>query len=162
MLLQCQASQRAMPADITSAMRRARIPYYGSCELNRYPGREDQGKPEAHYLTLPSDREPSRAYRCMFQSSRRAKLRAEADNLFAILAPPALRDCRQDDLWILSSSPWFREPTGKGHARDRLNPTWIAFARSLWHGPNKDGRYSIHDAPSRTRFRISAFGALRD
>ena len=161
-LQQCQTSQRAMPADITSAMRRAQIPYYGGCELNHYPAREDQGKPEADYLTLTSDREPSRAYRCMLRSSLESQASCRRQQPVCQSAPQVLLDCRQDDLWILSSSFWFCEPPGNGHARDRPNPTWTAFARSRWHGPNKDGRYPIHESASMTCFRILALYPLRE
>lgn len=47
---------------------------------------------------------------------------------------------RRDDLWFLSSTAAFkgRHP---GEIGGRLAMPWLAVARSLWHGPNRDGKY---------------------
>lgn len=48
--------------------------------------------------------------------------------------------CRQDDLWVLSSAASMHLGGGRGKVVDRLNQQWTECARSLWHGPNKDGK----------------------
>jgi hypothetical protein len=47
---------------------------------------------------------------------------------------------RRDDLWLLSSTPDFRPSLAPGQPGDRTRQPWTAVARSLWHGPNQDGK----------------------
>lgn len=56
--------------------------------------------------------------------------------------------CRQDDLWVLSSAASMREGAGRGKVFDRLNQPWTECARSLWHGPNRDGKCAPSPFPS--------------
>ena len=44
-------------------------------------------------------------------------------------------------MWVISSTPDFR-PAGfaPGQPGDRSRAPWLAVARSLWHGPNQDGK----------------------
>ncbi|KAK9800288.1 hypothetical protein WJX73_004434 [Symbiochloris irregularis] len=48
---------------------------------------------------------------------------------------------RRDDLWVLSSSP--NLDPAEGETNNRSQKPWLAVARSLWHGPNKDGKMHI-------------------
>lgn len=43
----------------------------------------------------------------------------------------------KDDLWVISSGPFLSERAVGGGAGGR---PWVMLARSLWHGPNQDGR----------------------
>lgn len=52
----------------------------------------------------------------------------------------AVLPCRKDDLWVLSSTPDFRSGFAPGQPGDRSRAPWLAVARSLWHGPNQDGK----------------------
>jgi hypothetical protein len=49
--------------------------------------------------------------------------------------------CRKDDLWVLSNNAEFQGGGfAPGQAGDRSRAPWVAVARSLWHGPNQDGK----------------------
>lgn len=49
--------------------------------------------------------------------------------------------CRKDDLWVLSNTAEFRGGGfAPGQPGDRSRAPWVAVARSLWHGPNQDGK----------------------
>ena len=50
-------------------------------------------------------------------------------------------ECRKDELWVISSSPFLEVPTMQG-LFDRTQLPWVAVVRSLWHGPNPDGRHA--------------------
>lgn len=47
-------------------------------------------------------------------------------------------DFRKDDLWVVGSGPEL-QGTAAGRVGDRL-ASWVAVARSCWHGPNREGR----------------------
>lgn len=49
-------------------------------------------------------------------------------------------DYRKGDLWIVSNHPQFAAGLGAGQPGDRSRAPWVAVARSLWHGPNQDGK----------------------
>lgn len=49
-------------------------------------------------------------------------------------------DYRKGDLWIVSNNPTFQAGLGPGQPGDRSRAPWAAVARSLWHGPNQDGK----------------------
>lgn len=48
--------------------------------------------------------------------------------------------CRKDDLWVVSNTPQFQSGYPPGQVGDRARAPWVAIARSLWHGPNQDGK----------------------
>ena len=50
-------------------------------------------------------------------------------------APLLTPYCRRHDMWVISSSPTLSPSAPSG---------WLALARSLWHGPDRDGKYRIH------------------
>ncbi|KFM27096.1 Uncharacterized protein C4orf21 [Auxenochlorella protothecoides] len=51
---------------------------------------------------------------------------------------------RRDDIWILSNDAWLGSRAERaGRPMDRLHAPWVALARSLWHGPNQEGRLAI-------------------
>ncbi len=55
-------------------------------------------------------------------------------------ARDALSACRRDDLWIISNNPEFSSGFAAGQLGDRSRAPWVAVVRSLWHGPNQDGK----------------------
>lgn len=71
-----------------------------------------------HYLVLPEPRGPATSY-------------------------------HKDDLWVLSSdSQLGRACSQRQGPRDRLADPWVVLARSAWHGPSQEGRYSSVRAPA--------------
>lgn len=47
---------------------------------------------------------------------------------------------QRDDLWVLSPEPSFQGAALPSGLKGRSPQGWVVVARSLWHGPNKDGR----------------------
>lgn len=130
-------------------------------------GEEDEGgakKPESVYLILKSGRVKHADYRCEAHEARAAggcpewaaagawpvagsglspiasmgPLLPTATSLSLLLRPT--RTHRKDDLWIISNSPDFRSGFAPGQVGDRSRAPWCAVVRSLWHGPNQDGK----------------------
>lgn len=121
---------------LETALRKARVPYYGSCELfiwQNYPARkggapagghkkrkkgqgsddeedgEEPTKPENVYLILKSGRQKSAEY-------------------------------HKGDMWIISNVPLLQSGLDAGVPGDRNRAPWTAVVCSLWHGPNQDGK----------------------
>lgn len=47
---------------------------------------------------------------------------------------------QKDDLWVLSNQPSFGlEVIGSSGAK--LQQGWLIVAHSIWHGPNREGRF---------------------
>lgn len=44
---------------------------------------------------------------------------------------------------MISSSPQFQSGLAAGQVGDKARAPWVAIARSLWHGPNQDGKFEI-------------------
>ena len=43
-------------------------------------------------------------------------------------------------MWFVSNHPLFQHGLAAGAVGDRTRAPWVAVARSLWHGPNQDGK----------------------
>lgn len=49
---------------------------------------------------------------------------------------------RKHDLWIVSNHPCLQNPP-PGAVGDKLAQPWVHVCRSLWHGPDRDGRFEV-------------------
>jgi len=58
-------------------------------------------------------------------------------------------DYSKGDLWIVSNDPLMRSGFDPGQVGDRNRAPWVAVARSLWFGPNQDGKFEIEFLSSR-------------
>ncbi|KAK9809918.1 hypothetical protein WJX72_001732 [[Myrmecia] bisecta] len=101
-------------------MRGARVPLYTDAELTMY---------QRSKKALAEDAEDGQA--------------KKATSIFLTLKSGREKssEYHKDDLWVLSSGPTFDTPLA---TRVRITERqWVAVARSLWHGPNQEGRMEI-------------------
>jgi hypothetical protein len=138
------SSSVSSSAVIEAAMRKARVPYYSSCELfiwKNYPGKSINGG--------------------NFAGGRKKKRKGDSDdgdddaspasettkpeNVYLILKSGRVKnvDYSKGDLWIVSNDPLMRSGFAPGQVGDRNRAPWVAVARSLWFGPNQDGKFEI-------------------
>jgi AAA domain/Protein of unknown function (DUF2439) len=137
---------------IEAAMRKARVPYYSTCELfiwKNYPGKSNNGgnfaggrkkkKKESDY----DDEDNTNS----FSSSEINK----PENAYLILKSGRAKnvDYSKGDLWIVSNDPLMRSGFDPGQVGDRNRAPWVTVARSLWFGPNQDGKFEIEFLSSR-------------
>lgn len=127
---------------------------------------EDEGeggakKAESVYLILKSGRVKFADYRCVARDAFSDRCRRVIPSWARVgdarsAAPTALPGLptsrpaptlclwpllnRKDDLWVISSTPDFRSGFAPGQVGDRSRAPWCAVVRSLWHGPNQDGK----------------------
>ena len=47
------------------------------------------------------------------------------------------------DLWVLSTSPYLQPSLVLGEVGDRSRAPWVVVARSLWHGPDNQGKLEV-------------------
>jgi hypothetical protein len=47
---------------------------------------------------------------------------------------------RRADLWFISNDPQLRQGAAPGQVADRTRMPWVCAVKSVWHGPNQDGK----------------------
>ena len=107
-----------------AAFRMAHIPFYASCKLTQYNAKRQAGGSGGEPL-------PKRVFLTLEDSLERSS------------------EYSRDDLWLLGSAPSLEEVPSK--AREGCSE-WLIIARSLWHGPNNEGR----SGPSPVRTCLAA------
>lgn len=61
----------------------------------------------------------------------------------AALGLQPLDHCRRYDLWLVSSDPLVLPAGGGGQQPGPRSGSWLALCRSLWHGPDRDGKFQV-------------------
>ena len=140
---------------IEAAMRKARVPYYSSCELfiwKNYPGKKNNGgnfaggrkkKKKGDDADADADGDGD-AGSSDFTTNK-------PENVYLILKSGRAKNVEysKGDLWIVSNDPFMRSGFGPGQVGDRNRAPWVAVARSTWFGPNQDGKFEIEFLSSR-------------
>ncbi|KAG7669212.1 hypothetical protein Ndes2526B_g05511 [Nannochloris sp. 'desiccata'] len=130
---------------IEAAMRKARVPYYSTCELfiwKNYPGKSNNGgnvaggrkkKNKGHYDDGYGDDGSTD-----FNTTK-------PENVYLILKSGRAKNVEysKGDLWIVSNDPFMRSGFDPGRVGDKNRAPWVGVARSLWFGPNQDGKFEI-------------------
>jgi hypothetical protein len=117
---------------LEAAMQRARVPYHGQCELlvwRNYPG----GKPGRKSRGGVADDGAG---------AGGEDAPAKPHNVYLIIKSGRVKssEYRKGDVWVVSNHPLLQAGFSPGQAGDRTRAPWAAIARSLWHGPNQDGK----------------------
>lgn len=135
------AQQGGGEVALQSAMQRARVPYHGQCELSvwrTFPnrgagwggaGRKGKGKDKGRHGN-EDEREGGDGGT------------TKAESVYLILKSGRMKasEYRRGDLWVVSNHPLLQSGWPAGIAGDNTRAPWTAVARSLWHGPNQDGK----------------------
>ncbi|KAL4457552.1 hypothetical protein ABPG75_012417 [Micractinium tetrahymenae] len=123
---------------LEACLRQARVPYYGNCELFIWKNNFKGGGAAKHGKR-------SKRSQCEESDGGEEEAAAKPDSVYLILKSGRQKSAeyRKDDLWVLSSTPDFRSGFAAGQLGDRSHAPWLAVARSLWHGPNQDGKFEI-------------------
>lgn len=115
-------------AEVENLSRKARIPYHGECQIKTY--RNNNNNKEYFSKTKKNKRRACEEEEedCSGQETKR-------EQVYLILGEfrGKASSYHKSDVWILSNSPTFGFKKGQS--------VWTCFVKSVWHGPNKDGKY---------------------
>ena len=130
--VQKQSGAMVAPHHLDEACQKAKIrEYHGECLLKLFSKEKrkqmDGSDPES---TL----EHKDSVYLVLGSHRRAKA----------------ADYHKSDVWIISNSPSFGFSSREG-AR-HLGTSWTCAVKSLWHGPNKDGKFQVEFVSNRPQY----------
>ena len=132
-------AQQAVQA-IEAAMRKSRVPYHSACELfiwKNLPGKKSGGfaggrrrQKKGDYADLAAEAE----------DNNNGPVKPE--NVYLVLKSGRGKnvDYSKGDVWIISNDPFFKSGFDPGRPGDRSRVPWVAVVRSLWFGPNQDGK----------------------
>lgn len=124
---------------IETAMRKGRVPYHSACELliwKNLPGKKAGGFAGGRRRQKKGD----------FADESTAGdddgAVTKSENVYLILKSGRGKnvDYSKGDVWVISNDPFFRSGFDPGKPGDRTREPWVAVARSLWFGPNQDGK----------------------
>jgi hypothetical protein len=144
------SSSSSAPAAVEAAMRKARVPYYSTCELfiwKNYPSKNNNGGAFAG----GRKKKKKDDYDDGDGPSSDGTTATKPENVYLILKSGRVKnvDYSKGDLWVLSNDPLMRSGFDPGQVGDRTKTPWVAVARSLWFGPNQDGKFEIEFMSSR-------------
>lgn len=121
------------PAAIEAAMRKAHVSYYAFCDVFIW-----KNKPGGQSCTFPGGKRKRKktADNDDGDVNEDPNSPAKPQNVYLILKSgrERSREYSKGGLWLTSIDPLF------GHSGRKDNSHWVAVARSLWHGPNQDGK----------------------
>eukprot|EP00887_Chlorella_sp_A99_P002672 scaffold6.g2672.t1 len=136
------ARGRARPgggaAALEAQLRQARLPYYGSCELVVWRAKKGGWAGKRRRRSGGDGEEEEEA-------AREGVAAKKDESMYLILKSGRQRgaDYSKDDLWVISNTPEFRSGFVPGQLGDRNHAPWVAVVRSLWFGPNQDGKFEV-------------------
>lgn len=116
---QFQQPQSVDGAALERGCQQAHVPYFASCELSSVTFRRREDEPGGAAST--------------------------SKTVFYLTVPNArgrLKTFRRHDLWVLGSESTLSLPPPAA-VFDRLRRPWLAVVRSLWHGPDRDGKMEV-------------------
>ena len=133
------SSSASSSAALEAAMRKARVPYYSTCELfiwKNYPGKQNGGNFSGGRKKKKKDSDSG------YDDEGPSDSASKPENVYLILKSGRVKnvDYSKGDLWILSNHPLMKSGFDPGQPGDRTKVPWVAVARSLWFGPNQDGK----------------------
>lgn len=117
-------------AEVENLCQKARIPYHGECQVKTY--RNSTNNKEFFSKTKKNKR------RAWEEDQEDGSVQdAKKEQVYLILGSSRGKasSYHKSDVWILSNSPTFGFKKGQS--------VWTCFAKSVWHGPNKDGKYVV-------------------
>jgi hypothetical protein len=129
---------------LEAAMQAARVPYHGQCELTvwrNYPGQRQQGGRRGGGKRRRGGRGRGGGGSSDSDGDD-GGAPAKPDSCYLVLKSGRLKsgEYHKGDVWVISNHPQLRSGLAAGQPGDRSRAPWAAVARSLWHGPNQDGK----------------------
>eukprot|EP00798_Chlamydomonas_sp_ICE-L_P006724 gene6724-3395_t len=131
-----------------------RAPYFASCQLTMWKewkngpekgrgGRGRHGKGRGRNDDDEGDDEWASESSC--RGSNEASTKTVKYYMTVHAARTRYKNFRQGDMWIIGSHPMLLG-TGCGNIQtgeQRRSMHWVAMCSSLWHGPNKEGKFEV-------------------
>eukprot|EP00889_Picochlorum_renovo_P000100 jgi/Picre1/27130/NNA_000100.t1 len=117
-------------AEVDTLCRKARIPYHGECQIKIY--RTHNNNKEYFSRTKKNKR---RAHEEEEEDCSEQETKKEQVYLILGEFRGKASSYHKSDVWILSNSPAFGFRKGQS--------VWTCFVKSVWHGPNKDGKFEV-------------------
>ena len=132
-------------ANIESAMRKGKVPYHDSCELfiwKNLPNRKDRGSFVGGGRGRGKRRKGGGDGGNSTDSEDAEDAPSKPENVYLILKSGRTKnaDYSKNDVWVISSHPLMKSGFVPGSVGDRSKAPWTAVVRSVWHGPNQDGK----------------------
>lgn len=127
-------------AALESTMRRAKVDYYGACELfvwKNYPASNSKNTHGNKKRKMPS-----RSNEDEDNNDHDEAVQNKPENIYLVLRSGRAKstEYHQGDVWIISNDPMFRSGFDPGQLGDTTRAPWTSVVKSLWHGPNQDGK----------------------
>lgn len=114
-------------SDVEAALISANVGYHGSCKLKGFSKVRPRGTKKHAGVIENDDKDGDKACR---------------DKVFLTLHSIRNKSnsYHKNDIWIVSNAPNFGLCCGHKAGTVHSKIPWVALLRSLWHGPNQDGR----------------------